>query len=268
MFLDRRLYQYVLEHSLDAVAKTPAETEPFPHISIADVFPQDVYQQLTQAFPAEDQLLAANPKHHTNEYGGSTRRRMVLSEASLNFLSPTDHKLWATVRAAICSTAFRDAIFAKVSSGLCRRFRTTGDRLSQIAAYPRGILFSESDGYRIAPHPDTTEKIVTMQFAFPDDESLAEIGTEFYQRSVNPMHLMREPRGFVVAKTMPFLPNRAYAFSVLNTVGLKSWHGRCTIRPVDGLRKSLLHIWYTEPDQTHGDLEAYQQFLGTSRAAA
>jgi hypothetical protein len=130
------------------------------------------------------------------------------------------------------------------------------------------VIYCESDGYRIAPQPDTTEKIVTMQFAFPEDESQPEIGTEFYQRSMNPLHLLREPRGFVVAKTMPFLPNRAYAFSVVNTVGLKSWHGRCTIRPVSGLRKSLLHIWYTKPDQTHADLETYRQFLGTAGRTA
>ena len=100
-----------------------------------------------------------------------------------------------------------------------------------------------------------------MQFAFPSDHSLAGVGTEFYTRSVNPMHLLREPRGFSIAKTMPFLPNHAYAFSVLNDFGMKSWHGRSTIPPMDRVRNTLLHIWYSEADETDRELVAYRQFI-------
>ncbi len=267
MHLDRSLYQRVLQHAVGAVEDTPAETDPFPHISIENIFPEDIYRRLVRAFPAENHLTKANPKHHTNEYGGSTRRRMALCEESLQQIGRAEHALWATVRAVIGSPEFRGVVFDKVASGLCRRFSTTPDQLAKIPAFPRGQIYCESDGYRIAPHPDTSEKIVTMQFAFPEDESLAEIGTEFYQRSLNPLHLLREPRGFVIAKTMPFLPNRAYAFSVLNTVGLKSWHGRCTIRPVEKMRKTLLHIWYAEPDETDQELDAYRKQLGLQPAA-
>jgi hypothetical protein len=263
MLLDRSIYLQILQHSLHVIGTVPAETEPFAHISLPGIFPEDVYQQLLQTFPSDACYIKANPTHHSNEYGGSTRRRIQMCETSFQSLPEPTHTLWATIRAAISSVPFRNAIFSKLAAGLCRRFGNSADQLAQIPAFPRGVLYRETEGYRIAPHPDTREKIVTMQFALPGDDSQRHIGTEFYTRSFNPLSLLREPRGFIVAKSMPFLPNHAYAFAVLNDIGLKSWHGRCTIPPMTGIRNTLLHIWYTTPDSTHADLELYQQFLET-----
>jgi hypothetical protein len=261
MLLDRSLYHRIVEHCLVVIDATPAEDSPFPHVLLKGIFPKDVFDQLIESYPSSSLFTKANPKHHSNEYGGSTRQRMTLSEESLRYLPEAHHTKWATVRAAISSQIVRDAMFAKLCKGLCRRFGVDKDELSTIPAFPRGQLYSESEGYRITPHPDTREKIVTMQFAFPTDNSLVDVGTEFYTRSLNPVNLLREPRGFTIAKTMPFLPNHAYAFSVLNDFGLKSWHGRSTIPPMNRVRNTLLHIWYAEPDETHEELVSYQQFL-------
>ena len=261
MVLDRSLYEYVMEHCLDVIGSTVPEEQPFPHLLLKGIFPDDIFQKLLDAYPPSDGFVKANPKHHSNEYGGSTRQRMTLCESSLETLPHNDHVLWSTVRAAISSTGFRNAIFSKLSSGLCRRFATDREELQRIPAFPRGQLYSETEGYRIAPHPDTREKIVTMQFAFPGDDSLEDVGTEFYTRSLNPLHFLREPRGFSISRTMPFLPNHAYAFSVLNDFGLKSWHGRSTIPPMNRVRNTLLHIWYAEPDDTDPELNEYRQFL-------
>ena len=263
MLLDRSLYERTMKHVLTVIENTSAEESPFPHVVLKGIFPGDVYQRLLDSYPPEDFFTRANPKHHTNEYGAATRQRMSLTEGSLSGLSDKDHALWATVRAAISSKETRNGIFSKLSSGLCRRFGVQPKQIPAIPAFPRGQLYSETEGYRIAPHPDTREKIVTMQFAFPHDDSLQHVGTEFYQRSLNPLHLLREPRGFAIVKSMPFLPNYAYAFSVLNEIRLKSWHGRSTIPPTNKVRNTLLHIWYAEADESDQELVAYQRFLQT-----
>ncbi|WP_397571038.1 hypothetical protein [Schlesneria sp. T3-172] len=263
MLLNRSLYCRLIDHGLNVVSKTEPQDYPFPHVLFDGIFPDDIYRRLLKSYPSAEHFVKANQKHHSNEYGGSTRQRMSLCESALNSLNEQDHMLWSTVRAAISSTEFRDAVFQKLSTGLCRRFKVRAAELPTIPAYPRGQLYSETEGYRITPHPDTREKIVTMQFAFPSDDSLASVGTEFYTRSLNPAHYLREPRGFTISKTMPFLPNHAYAFSVLNDLGLKSWHGRSTIPPMDRVRNTLLHIWYAEPDESDKDLVAYRKFLET-----
>ena len=261
MLLDRALYERLVGHCKNVIDQTVPQVSPFPHVLLKGIFPSDVYQLLLESYPSSEHMAKANPKHHSDEYGGSTRKRITLSEAALTALPDSHHKLWATVRAAISSQSIRDSLFSKLSAGLCRRYGIPKDELKTIPAFPRGQLYSETGGFRITPHPDTREKIVTMQFAFPKDDSLVDIGTEFYTRSLNPIYLLREPRGFKISKAMPFLPNHAYAFSVLNDIGMKSWHGRSTIPPMNCVRNSLLHIWYAEADESEKDLIAYRNFL-------
>lgn len=267
MFFDRPLYDRTVRHVVAAVESSSTRTEPFPFTLIENVFPDDVYRSALAAWPGADAFAGASKRHHTDEYGGSTRQRMNLVEKSLAELPAGTRRIWTTLRAAIGSPAVKAAVFGKLAGGLSRRFGTSPQEAVEVEAYPRDVLYTEKQGYRIAPHPDTREKIVTMQIAFPPDDRMKHVGTEFYSRSANPLHWLREPRGFVVRESMPFLPNCAYAFSVLNTIGLKSWHGRSKIESIDGDRNSLLHIWYATPDESHEELEGYLAATELRRAA-
>jgi hypothetical protein len=53
---------------------------------------------------------------------------------------------------------------------------------------------------------------------------------------------------------MDFLPNTAYAFAVLNTFRLKSWHGRTAIPAGLGDRNSILNIWYARVEDANAEL--------------
>ncbi len=267
MFVDRPLFDRVVRHVVAAVGQTATRSEPFPFLIVEEIFPEDVYRTALAAWPGTEAFAGASRRHHTDEYGGSTRQRMNLVEKSLAELPVPARRTWTTLRAAIGSPDVKRAVFEKLAGGLARRFGTPPAKAVEVDAYPRDVLYTEKQGYRIAPHPDTREKIVTMQFAFPPDDRMKHVGTEFYSRSANPLHWLREPRGFVVRESMPFLPNCAYAFSVLNTIGLKSWHGRSKIESIDGVRNSLLHIWYATPDESHAELEGYLATPELRRAA-
>jgi hypothetical protein len=257
MFVDRPLLARIVRHVVATVERSPAKPDPFPHAFFEGIFPDDLYRTVLEAWPTEDAFATASRRHHVDEYGGSTRRRMNLVEKSLAELPIGVRRVWTTLRAAVGAQEVKRAVFEKLADGLARRFGTAASGAAAVPAFPRGTLYSEKQGYRIAPHPDTREKIVTMQFAFPTDDRMRHVGTEFYSRSVNPLHWLREPRGFTIREAMPFLPNCAYAFSVLNTIGLKSWHGRCKIDSIDGDRNSMLHIWYATPDESHPELDGY-----------
>jgi hypothetical protein len=66
---------------------------------------------------------------------------------------------------------------------------------------------------------------------------------------------------------MDFLPNTAYAFSVLNTFRLKSWHGRSTIPASLGERNSILNIWYAKPEDANTELIDENRWLEAARSA-
>ncbi len=144
------------------------------------------------------------------------------------------------MREALGAIQLKRAIYAKLSTGLAFRFELPEADVNKVPGYALPELFRELSSYRIAPHQDTRRKVVTMQISLPGDESQRELGTEFYRRSLNPLHMLREPRGFEVAKCTPFLPNTAYSFSVLNNISWKSWHGRSTLPGGCGVREQHL----------------------------
>jgi hypothetical protein len=109
------------------------------------------------------------------------------------------------------------------------------------------VLYRDVDGYAIVPHPDTRKKVVTMQLYCPTDGSQADLGTTLYQASLRGL-LHAGSRFLEPVKTLPFLPNVGYAFTVLkayHSPTRMSWHGRPAIRtPIERPRMSILNTFY------------------------
>jgi hypothetical protein len=241
-------------HMVDAVRASKAEIDPFPHAIIPNLFPADVYDELLNYLPRDEQYEPFSyDKHHTQD-GRSNRLRFRLQNDWLDRLPGPQRSFWYSVRRAIGAVQVKEAVYEKLSTGLAFRFGVEESAVNEIDGFALPELFRELSSYRIAPHPDTRRKVVTMQISLPRDEAQVELGTEFYRRSLNPLHLMREPRGFEVVKQTPYLPNSAYCFSVLNNVTWKSWHGRSTLPTECGVRNSILNIWYQAASDANLDI--------------
>lgn len=90
------------------------------------------------------------------------------------------------------------------------------------------VVYRDSDGDQIKPHPDTRKKVVTMQLYCPTYNSQEALGTTLYQASLKGLFHVGsyclEP-----VKTIPFLPTAGYAFVVFkayHSLTKMSWHGR------------------------------------------
>lgn len=234
-----------LQHMVKAVNSTAAERDPFPHFIVHGFFPVDVYHELIEQLPKAELYKAFDYEKHSTE-GQSNRGRFQLVRSAIDQLHGRQRSLWLGVRDALGSPQLKAAVFNKLRAGLSYRFGVDEQKAMDVPGFPLPELFRETSGYAIKPHPDTRRKVVTMQIALPVDKSQEELGTEFYRRSLNPMHLMREPRGFEIVKRAPFLPNVAYAFSVINSMWLKSWHGRTSLAANSGVRNTILNIWYAK----------------------
>lgn len=252
--IDLALRQRCLDHLAEMLADTSLVTDPFPHFVVHGFFPDDVYDTLLEFLPSLSLYDPFAYEKHRSAQGESNRRRFELSNAALLRLDFCQRSFWHTIRSVLGSAELKRLTFAKLAPGLAYRYAIAPDGAAAVPGYALPELFHETAGYAIKPHPDTRRKVVTMQIALPHDESQRELGTEFYQRRFNPLALLRAPRGFTVVKRMEFLPNTAYAFSVLNTLRLKSWHGRSTIPGRLGERNSILNIWYEKPQHANTDL--------------
>ena len=258
--LDLPLRNRILEHMLARVGVEAMVDDPFPHLLMRSLFPDDVYERMLAELPPLDQYEAFHYHKHHTETGESNRKRFRFDNECLLALDQKRQKLWFAVRSALGHPQFKAAVFGKLAEGLAYRYGCPAGDASQLSGYALPELFRETKGYRIAPHPDTRKKVVTMQVSLARDHSQVDLGTEFYRRSFHPAHWLREPRGFEIAKTTPFLPNAAYAFVVLNSLRLKSWHGRSTLSTnEDSVRVTILNIWYETPENGNQDLVAEQQ---------
>jgi hypothetical protein len=252
--LDLALRKLCLDHLTAAIEKVAVVAEPFPHFVVNGFFPDDVYQDLLRLLPPASLYEPFSYGKHHGANGESNRMRFPFSRDSLNRLNARGRSFWFTIRSVLGSVELKRLAFEKVAAGLSYRYSIDAADVASLPGFALPELFHERGGYAIAPHPDTRRKVVTMQIALPRDESQRELGTEFYSRSLKPASLIRPPRGFVITRRMDFLPNTAYAFVVLNTFRLKSWHGRTAIPAGLGVRNSILNIWYAKVEDANAEL--------------
>lgn len=253
-FVDTALRNELLSHCIRTVKAARVERDPFPHFGATEIFPADFYQELVENLPDVDQYEAFSCQKHHAADGECNRLRCQFSNASLERLSEKKRRLWFTVRSVLGSAGFKRAVYEKLAVGLSLRFRNLRTDASDAPGYALPELFRETEGYVIKPHPDTRKKVVTMQLTLASDDSQRDLGTEFYKRTLSPQSWRSQPRGFEVTKKMPFTPNTVYAFSVLNTIALKSWHGRSAISGDFGVRNSILNIWYEKAEHANREL--------------
>jgi hypothetical protein len=264
-YVDASLREELVNYCAQRIADTEFSSEPFPHFVVAGFFPEDIYSELVENLPDQNQYEAFGYERHHDAEGESNRFRYQFSNASLQQLTESKRRLWYTVRSVLGSSQLKQAVFSKLSPGLKLRYGAN-KKASDLSGFALPELFRETEGYTIKPHPDTRKKVVTMQFALATDLRQKDLGTEFYKRSVDPRCWLRQPYGFEIAKRMPFTPNTVYAFSVLNTVRLKSWHGRTVIPGDFGVRNSLLNIWYEEAQNANRELVEDARWFDSRRS--
>ena len=248
------VFSACIDHLTRELTRVEVQLDPFPHFVLRPFFPEKIYALLLHNLPAQEHYHPFGYEKHSAQDGSSTRDRFQLTDDAIDKLDRPRSELLFGIRDALGCRALKDLVFAKLSPGLAIRYGKTAAEAQDTPGYPLPELFRERSGYTIKPHPDTRKKVVTMQIALPSDDECANLGTEFYKRSLNPRSFLREPRGFDVCKTMEFLPNTGYAFSVLNNLTLKSWHGRTKIATQTAERNTILNIWYAHAENANPDI--------------
>jgi hypothetical protein len=231
------LVDELIAHAVASIEAADYSAAPFPYIVFRDFFPDNFYQELIRSIPTQG---------YDPITGTGTRMALRLYGDHIKQIEPSVQPLWDAASAMMTSKEVEQAIRHRLHDGL--EIRARGDKVANAEALrlvAKPVLYRDSDGYRIKPHPDTRKKVVTMQMYCPTDSSQEKLGTTLYQASLKGLFHVGsyclEP-----VKTIPFLPNLGYAFVVLKAYhSLKnmSWHGRPPIA-TDRPRISILNTFY------------------------
>ena len=252
------IFKACIEHSISRLGMTKTICDPYPHFWVDEILSSAIYDRLLTELP--DSSLYADLTTKTDY---QNRAICELRSENIDLLSPSSAELWYGIRQFLASEKLKRCIFEKLARGFARRFNIAEEEAANIPAFVRPALYQELKGYSIAPHPDTRRKLATVQFALTDDPGQVDLGTSIYQLSVNPKHLLQTPRGFCEVKRYPFSKNSVFAFSVVNTISMKSWHGRAALPDDGGVRNTLLQVYFAHAKD--GNQEIYEE--ETSRAA-
>lgn len=233
-------YDELISHAVRSLDQAEHFSSPFPHIFFRDFFPKDFYERMIRAYPADveyEKITQDGRRTALRLYGEHVER-----------LEDQVRETWDAVSAVLTSAEVAGAIRRRLADGL--EIRRRGDKFAsvedlQLVAKP--VLYRDTDGYQIKPHPDARKKVITMQLYCPPDEKQTDMGTTLYRASLKgltkPGSYFLEP-----VKTFPFIPNVGYAFVVLkayHSLRKISWHGRPAITTaIDRPRMSILNTFY------------------------
>lgn len=235
--VDQSQVDAIVSHVVEAVAASDGSDDPFSHFYMQNVFPEDVYRTILASMPPVDCYQPLNLKQWSRPNGESTRDRLFLTAEAVDGFPDEIAGFWRTLAAALGSQEVKKAVFRRLAADLALRFGVSREEAAEIESFPRMLLLRDTEQYRIKPHPDGLEAVVTMQFYLPADETQRQLGTSLYRqcRSWSPLG-----KKFEEAKRFPFLPNSGYAFAVSNSRVRKSWHGVELVPNGAGVRNTLL----------------------------
>jgi hypothetical protein len=216
--LDRRLdAASVVAHVRRAIEEAPLQREPFPHIVVERLLPDDVYQLVLEAIP---------PATFFNDRDPVKQNIRVPME-----FGPTlTLRIWDLMDRVVARDGIRPAVLQKFEPDLARHYDTIfgapfRDRARALPqAVSGGRLMLRQAGYHLDPHRDPKRALLTclIYLARPHDDEA--FGTQIFRvegdhEATYTETYYPERAGAVctLVKTVPFRPNAALVF--LNSSG-------------------------------------------------
>jgi hypothetical protein len=231
--------QYVIEH----IQAGSMETAPYPYMYLENIFPEAYYQQIRSHWPDDSSFVSLTDTGRViptaaeiNEY----RARFVIPFDN-NGISKLPHEkllFWSEMQKWFLGKHLLSTVLGKFSPYMELRFAGLKGKLHIIS---QGLIVSDRTNYSIGPHTDVPNRVMSLLFYCPADNSLEKYGTSIYVpndpefRCSGGPHYKRE--AFRLVRTLPFRPNSLFVFQRTDT----SFHG---VEPIleENIRRDLILI--------------------------
>jgi hypothetical protein len=215
------------------------ETEPFPHMYVEDIFPRPYYQQMRQHWPDDASLssLADTNRVYGDKEHYRARSMLMFDKENLAGLPEETRCFWSDMQTWFLGKNLLYAILEKFRPHVESRFAGFEGKLHFIA---QAMLVSDRTNFSVGPHTDVPQRVLSLLFYCPADDSHQGLGTSLYVPKepgftcTGGPHYERE--NFNLVKTMPFRPNTLFVFQRTDN----SFHGVEPIQEEDIKRDLIL----------------------------
>jgi hypothetical protein len=228
----------VEQHAIQKIKECELIMEPFPHIIVDGILPEDVYTSMMQDIDKLDPIWKVFFKPHLNKHIKVREQINVCNEmeqeysdqyfdiasmetARISQAEIVDTTAWKDFRLLLAGKALQVALLQKFAEMLSDRLGC-GD----LASFPKGVTINrETGGFSIAPHTDTQSKLLFGVFYLAQDDKHPELCTNLHTHNENresweSKPSWAHPKDFSIAKRIEYLPNR---MCIMLKSG-KCWH--------------------------------------------
>jgi len=190
----------------------------FPHLYVRNIFPDEIYEQLLKNKPKHSVLPTIQQLGFTSYY--QPRKAFVLTHNGISKLNEEQHTFWSNFIEWMCGDEFKSIVISKFGQLITQRFAD-----KNVNFYCNAKYLHDTKGYKLNPHTDSPEKVITLLFYLPDDDSLQQLGTSIYKPKNSNFVCEGGPHynadKFNLYKTSKFLGYSMFCFFKTNN----SFHG-------------------------------------------
>jgi hypothetical protein len=199
-----------LEHAVYKIQNAAIQEYPFPHLIVRDVFPTDFYKSMLAHIPSPEQFIRMRNSKHGNAEVDENRFFLSMKDKNFEALPPDIAQFWGILGSKVLDGWFFRQILAKLRPH-CDKLRLALGRLQNEC-----LLVSDRRNFVIKPHTDTPQKLFSLLFYLPKDDSLSACGTALYRqvderKRYNNVDYFEFDEFQEVARA-PFVPNTMFGF--------------------------------------------------------
>ncbi len=202
------------EHLQKKIAEAEIIEDPFPHIVIENLFPQDFYNYALSQWPSNQHFVG---QRIATNFG-------CIEGTGLN----TNQKVfWRMFGETIVNRYIKPAIIERLKSYLHLKPQLANfpieklNPLTDFANLRQDSIVDVDENYYLGVHCDQLNIFSAVLIYFPEDANHPELGTTLYYPNPNPSLNIPYSNNFTFAKRIYFKPNTMHV--MLQTPF--SWHG-------------------------------------------
>jgi hypothetical protein len=210
---------------------------PFPHFYATEVFPAAILEAIIKLWPAECQFKSIGDTKRVT--AGRYRERLITSLDTLVETLDADSEqylFWSRLHRSLAS----DELIAHLIEWLWPYIKAERTLPENVTLYSDVVLTDDKAGYKLGPHTDSPERLLTILFYVPQSNANPSAGTSIYvpklpnyDAKVSAMHL--DQQDFYAVYKAPFIQNASIGF----LVGDRSFHGAEQIHNLSVPRRQI-----------------------------
>ena len=218
------------EHARSAIAAANISLEPFPHISVINIFPEPFYDAIIEHLPPTECYDFVTDDDYTVMSDEAKRGFIDFGKPEhFDGLPESYHKFWKGLSSPAFTAKFTNALVAKFQPYLQIPAEVITPS-EPINTFGKWLLARDFPGYELLPHTDVRQKLLAGLFYLPRPGEETEFGTSFLRLHAGMEDQLKDsdryPRKMFEEVVRPrFARNSFHAFARSD----QSFHG---VRPI------------------------------------